>query len=75
MNPATAHYLLTREAAALRHAVQKDIDLLDHWADSIGMIRPAQAVRMRMRRDELRKLLNPAAATSPDVPVRVAARP
>lgn len=75
MNPPTAHYLLTREAAALRYAVQKDIDLLDYWADSIGPVRPAQAVRMRMRRDELRKLLNPAAKPTPGVPARMAARP
>ena len=55
--------------AQLRAAVQKDADLLEHWADSIGMVRPAQAVRMRMRRDELRKLLNPAAEPTPGVPV------
>lgn len=66
---------LGRENAKLRHAVQKDADLLDYWADSIGMVRPAQAVRMRMRRDELRKLLNPAAKPTPGVPARMAARP
>ena len=52
----------------LRAAVERDARLLCDWADSIGMIRPAQAIRMRMRRDELRKLLDPAAKPTPGVP-------
>jgi len=61
---------LAREVARLRAAVQKDIELFQHWADSlIGVrTRAAQAVRVRMRRDELRKLLDPAAAPTPGVP-------
>jgi len=59
---------LVRRNANLCAAVRKEIDLLDYWADSIGPVRPAQAVRMRMRRDELRKILNPAAIPTPGVP-------
>ena len=66
---------LAREVARLRAAVAKDAELLAYWADSIGMVRTAQAIRMRMRRDELRKLLDPAALPTAGVPSRMAARP
>jgi hypothetical protein len=61
---------IARELAVLRAAVRKDAELLDYWADSIGMVRAAQAVRMRKRRDELNQLLNAAHSATPDVPAR-----
>ena len=59
---------LSRELFRHRAYIEKEISLLRHWADSIRHIRSGQSVTMLQRMDELRKLINPAAAPTPGVP-------
>ena len=59
---------LARELFRHRAYIEKEIRLLRYWADSIRHIRSGQSVTMLQRMDELRKLINPAAAPTPGVP-------
>jgi hypothetical protein len=56
-----------REVRLYRAALERDAQLFDRWADSMGNVRAGQAAYMRLRAAELREILNAAPSRS-DVP-------